>query len=79
MDAIEKDAIRYFIWDGDACRLYCHANGDLTADIYRAGKGALPIQAVELLTEAREISEQRYRDLVQEEIMLGRKKAKSDA
>jgi hypothetical protein len=62
----------FYDWEGDACRLHEHANGDLTADIYRAGRGTLPISPTDLQFHASEINETRYKELVQEEIALSK-------
>jgi hypothetical protein len=62
--------IRYFSWEGDACRLHEHADGSQTADIYRAGRGILSISPADLFFCASEIGYGRYRALVEEEDAL---------
>ena len=69
-----KTRIRYFAWEGDACRLHELDNGDQSADIYRAGKGLLPISPTDLLFKATEISHAHYQELVDEEIALHERK-----
>jgi hypothetical protein len=50
---------RYFAWEGDACRMREQENGDVTADIYRAGKGFLPVSLVYCAVE---IGSARYQE-----------------
>jgi hypothetical protein len=57
---------RYFKWEDDACRLHEDEEGTLTADVYRPGKGLLPIEPVELIFSASEISGSQYEDLIEE-------------
>jgi len=66
-------AITYFSWEGDACRLLEYPNGDTTADLYRGGKGLLPIQVSDVLFGAKEITEEAYKELVLEEIALSKR------
>jgi hypothetical protein len=61
---------RYFNWEGDACRLHEQKDGSQTADIYRAGRGILPISPADLFFCASEIGYGRYKELVEEEDAL---------
>lgn len=74
MTEADEAWVRFFNWEGDACRLHLHANGAMTADLYRAGKGVVPILISDVLDGAREINEEDYKDLVQEEIALHRRR-----
>jgi len=65
---------RFYRWDGDPCRIHSHANGDLTADLYRGGKGHVPVGPVDILFGGSEISESMYQELVLEEIELNKRR-----
>lgn len=67
--------IRYFAWEGDACRLHEQPDGSQMADIYRAGRGILPISPADLLFCASEIGYARYGELVEEEDALFERRA----
>jgi hypothetical protein len=67
----------FYNWEGDACRLHEHADGQETADLYRGGKGLLPINPSDIHFCATEISEATYQELVLEEI--ARRKRKGQA
>ena len=67
--------IRYFNWEGDACRLHEQKDGSQTADIYRAGRGILSISPADLLFCAPEIGYARYGELVEEEDALSQRRA----
>jgi len=67
-----KPSIRYYSWEGDACRVHEDEMGKLTADIYRSGKGHLPVSANEVMFSSRKISESEYKEIVLEEIELNR-------
>jgi hypothetical protein len=69
-----ETSIRYYNWEGHACRVYKHANGNTTADIYRGGQGVLPVEPTDVEFEATPISEKAYQELVLEEIDLHKRK-----
>ena len=62
-----KSGTTFYEWEGDACRLHVQTNGAMTADIYRGGKGILPISIMEIFFCSAQISEARYKKLVKEE------------
>lgn len=64
---LETPGTTYHSWDGDACRLHIDKNGDMTADLFRGGKGILPISPVDILWGAHEISERHFKVLVKDE------------
>lgn len=65
----------YYRWEGDACRLHIHPNGNYTADIYRAKHGILEINhPSDLFYRAVRISQSMYEELVAEEESLSREK-----
>ncbi len=66
--------ISYYRWEGDACRLIEDENGRITADIYRAGRGHLPISESDILFNGVIINEEEYKELVLEEIALKKNK-----
>ncbi|MGA7077081.1 MAG: hypothetical protein WBQ43_05120 [Terriglobales bacterium] len=70
-----KSRTSYYAWEGDACRLHEKKNGDQVADIYRGGRGLLPINPADLLFSARQIGPAEYRDLVHEEKALHERKS----
>jgi hypothetical protein len=74
MSTSDKPSIDFFRWEGDACRLLTHSDGSQTADIYRGGRGILPIETTDLLSCAVQISEEMYKELVLEEIALSKLK-----
>lgn len=63
----------YYRWDGGACRVHKDEIGSLTADIYRAGHGILPVDATDVMYGGVKISESQYKELVRQEIALGKK------
>lgn len=65
-----ETSVKYYNWEGDACRVHTHADGSITADIYRGGKGVLPVDVSDVIFSAGEISEAMYKQLVREEIAL---------
>jgi|CXWL01.1.fsa_nt_gi L-rhamnose isomerase len=71
-----KVSISYYNWEGDACRVHEDAKGNLTADIYRAGKGTLPVSPTDVMFNSREIGEDEYKELVLEEIAISKKRKK---
>lgn len=77
MSNTSEVSISYYSWEGDACRLHEHPNGDMTADIYRAGEGVLPINVTDILFGAKRISEEAYKELVLEEIALSKRKGQA--
>jgi hypothetical protein len=62
-----KSRTRYYEWEGDACRLHQKQNGDEFADIYRGGRGLLPIDPTDLSFKAKQIGRASYQKLVREE------------
>lgn len=66
----KKTATRYFRWEGDACRMHTDGTGKETADLYRGGKGFVPISAGDLLFSAVAIGEAEYLTLVEQEDSL---------
>lgn len=71
----QKQNIRYFDWDGYACRLIKDEQGDTVADIYRAGRGHLPIRESDVMFNGVSISEEQYKELVLDEIALHKNKS----
>ncbi len=68
-------SIRYYNWEGDACRVYCHENGDMTADIYRPGEGPLETEPGHIIYGSRPIGESEYKEMVLRKIALYGRKA----
>ncbi len=68
-----KVSISYYRWEGDPCRMLEDEAGNITADIYRAGRGNVPINETDLMFYGIKISEKEYKDLVLEEIALNKK------
>ena len=68
----------YYSWFGDACRMHVHANGKRTADLYRGLRGIIPINPIDLLRGALEISEVEYQRLFEREMALHEKKNTRD-
>ncbi len=66
--------IRYYRWEGDACRLIEYENGVVAADLYRAGKGNILINKSDIICDGVPISEEKYKELVLEEIALNKNK-----
>jgi hypothetical protein len=62
-----KSRTRYYEWEGDACRLHEKKNGDQCADIYRGGRGLLPIDPTDLSFNAKHIGHASYQRLVREQ------------
>jgi hypothetical protein len=60
----------YYSWEGDPCRLHETTTGDTTADVYRGGKGIVPIDSHELVWKAKRIGHADYQELVSEEKAL---------
>jgi len=67
MGSSESKSVRYFCWEGDACRIHADLSGGWTGDLYRGGKGHLPVSPVGILFGAREIGRDEYDELVGEE------------
>ncbi len=67
-------SVCFYDWDGDACRVYQHENGEVTADIYRAGRGLIEVKANDVEWEGVEINEASYKKLVLQEIALNKTK-----
>jgi hypothetical protein len=61
---------RYYRWEEDACRIHVDADGNETADTYRAGNVYLPLSAADVVQNGVEISRAAYQDLVDEEEAL---------
>ena len=59
-----EPSTRYFRWEGDACRVHAHENGDLTADIYRAGIGFLEVCASDVLDSSAQIGREEYEQII---------------
>lgn len=74
MSKKSKPSIRYYSWEGDACRVHEDEMGDMTADIYRAGVGTLPVKPYDVIDNSRQISEKEYKEIVREEIEYHKKK-----
>ncbi len=68
----DKVSISYYRWEGDPCRMLEDEAGNITADIYRAGRGNVPINETDLMFYGIKISEKEYKDLVLEEIALNK-------
>lgn len=66
--------IGFYRWDGDPCRLLedTEAVGGVRAEIYIGGVGFQPINAADVLLGAVPVSEEEFRELVLEEIALGK-------
>lgn len=70
-------SISYYSWEGDACRVVENENGNITADIYRGGKGLLSVNPTDVMFNGSKINEIQYKELVREEIALRRRKVNS--
>jgi hypothetical protein len=70
-------SINYYSWEGDACRVIEDVSGNITADIYRGGKGLLSVNPTDVTFNGSKINELQYKELVREEIALSRKKTDS--
>lgn len=70
-------SISYYSWEGDACRVVEDVNGNITADIYRGGKGLLSVNPTDVMFNGSKINEIQYKELVREEIALRRRKVNS--
>jgi hypothetical protein len=46
---------RYYLWEGDACRVHKDADGNETADTYRAGNVYVPLSAADVIWNGVEI------------------------
>lgn len=73
MSEATKIITNFYRWEGDACRVHEDEQGNLSADVYRAGRGVLPVNATNVLYGSVEISEKQYKELVQQKIALRRK------
>jgi hypothetical protein len=59
---------RYYEWDGAPCRVHRNASGQLTADIYYAKFGHVPLRDPEAIeNESLQISRERYDEFVEVE------------
>ena len=74
MSDLKDTAVSYYDWEGEAARVYTHADGSLTADTYRAGKGPLAVDPVDVMFEAKPIGQTQYQDIVLEQIELHKRK-----
>jgi hypothetical protein len=63
----QEPSTRYYRWEGDACRIHVDEYGTETADIYRAGKGMLRINPVDVQFGAVQVGRADYDELVLEE------------
>ena len=54
----------YYEWEGDACRIHTTRKGQLTADIYRAGRGIVPVAVVDVEWDGFRVSEPAYMRLI---------------
>lgn len=63
-----KPSIRYYSWEGDACRVHENEIGDMNADIYHAGRGTVPVKPYDVIDNSRQISEAEYKEIVLEDI-----------
>jgi len=60
-------ATTYYDWDGAACRLHRHDNGNVTADVFRGGKGLIAMSAATIEWEGAPISAATYHTMVERE------------
>jgi hypothetical protein len=65
-----EPSTRYYRWEGDACRIHVDADGDETADTYRAGNVYLPLSAADVVQNGVEIGRAAFQELVNEEEAL---------
>ena len=72
MNEEPNKTIRYFEWECDACRVIEYANGRVTADLYRGGKGLIEVNSCDVIWGGKEIGEKSYKELVLEEIAMNR-------
>ena len=59
-----KPTTAFYDWDGDAARLHRHANGDVSADVYRQRRGYVAVSVNDVEWDGVEISEARFNELV---------------
>lgn len=57
-------ATTFHDWESDACRVHEDGQGNITADIYRAGRGTVKVSAGDVLWNGMQISEAEYNRLV---------------
>jgi hypothetical protein len=62
-----EPSTRYYNWEDDACRVHDDGEGKETADIYRAGKGLLPVSPTDVTFKGIQIRREAYDRLVAEE------------
>lgn len=55
---------RYYRWDGKACRVHEDEQGDLTADVYRAGNDYVSLCATDVIDGPVQIGQAEYERLV---------------
>jgi hypothetical protein len=65
-----EPSTRYYRWEGDACRIHTDADGNETADTYRAGNVYFPLSAADVVKNGVEIGRAAFQDLVDEEEAL---------
>lgn len=64
----------FYSWEGDPCRVYRDEDsGEVLAEIYVGGIGFRTVDPGDVMMEATPISEVRFKELVQQEIILNRK------
>ena len=57
---------RYFVWEGDACRVHCDPSGDLVGEIYVASTGKLAETcATTIMQSSREIGLAEFEDIIE--------------
>lgn len=57
----------YYRWEGSACRIHLHPNGDLTADVYNAGQELHETSPTDVHLKAVQIGKHEYDEIVAEE------------
>lgn len=72
-----EKSIRFYEWEGDACRIHECLDGSCTADLYRSGQGLVAVSANDVIYGGKEIGEKKYKELVLEEIALAKKRSNS--
>jgi hypothetical protein len=51
-------------WEDDACRIHHDERGNVTADLYRPGRGHIPVSPGDVVWCGMQISEAAYNQLV---------------
>lgn len=73
MSTETKEKIRYYDWEGDACRVIKNSYGNINADLYRSGKGLIDVNPSDVVYRGKQIGEKTYKELVMLEIELNAK------